>query len=378
VLKEVEAISIGSAKEALPNEHIEFSLRAGDLFYGTRPDISPEKQFLIRENLNACIDALEQYNELANKYARLKRDYRSILESSERVDFEKKQFKNLALFLGKTKQFGVLDSTESILADGLSEHTIQIVQRQLQSNEEYSVRVATGELYACKFGSFIIIVERDSPLSSTEKNHIKLTAKYISLQRTQNSLKEAMASLLEDDNHSEGITADNIESSLQKCLDNLVREATVDPLTLAFNRRYLLKHVENLYRTNAMFSTIIIDIDYFKVINDTYGHEQGDQVLCEFVDVVSEVTRADDVVARWGGEEFLIILETAELKTALARAEVMRQAVENHKFKTGCSITASFGVASREPQSNDFNELVKIADEALYRAKANGRNRVER
>jgi diguanylate cyclase (GGDEF)-like protein len=119
-----------------------------------------------------------------------------------------------------------------------------------------------------------------------------------------------------------------------------------------------------------------LDIDYFKKINDTYGHDTGDKVLETMSSIFRVSIRGFDSLIRWGGEEFLLIAPTTDLEKAGLLAERLRKIIENQSFDTAGKITISLGVASFRSDDNK-DSIVKRADEALYVAKRNGRNRVE-
>jgi diguanylate cyclase (GGDEF)-like protein len=120
----------------------------------------------------------------------------------------------------------------------------------------------------------------------------------------------------------------------------------------------------------------MIDIDHFKRINDTFGHLTGDAVLREFVGLVSDNIRKNDVFARWGGEEFMILAPNSELESAGLLAEKLRLIISSARFESDAAVTASFGVAQLKP-GDTFDTFTMRADAALYRAKDKGRNRVE-
>lgn len=124
------------------------------------------------------------------------------------------------------------------------------------------------------------------------------------------------------------------------------------------------------------FAVLMCDLDKFKEINDRYGHHAGDQVLVEFADLLRRRSRQSDLVGRWGGEEFIIVLPDTDREGALAAAESLRRACEVRRFSTVGSITASIGVGIHR-QGMSAENVMKHADEALYRAKELGRNRVE-
>lgn len=157
-----------------------------------------------------------------------------------------------------------------------------------------------------------------------------------------------------------------------------------DFLTGLANRRHILRHIEHekeMYaRQTRNFSTILCDIDHFKKINDNYGHDCGDIVLKNVADILKGSLRQIDTVSRWGGEEFLIILPAVGREGAMVTAERLRQQIEEMKIQSNNNVvrlTMSFGVATWDNNHNNIDEFIKHADEALYRAKERGRNRVE-
>lgn len=147
-----------------------------------------------------------------------------------------------------------------------------------------------------------------------------------------------------------------------------------DELTRLYNRRFifnLLKSsIETAYRHNQTMSVIIADIDYFKKVNDTYGHSAGDAVLFSVAKIIADNIRISDVVGRWGGEEFLIVCPNTDILSAVILADRIRLRVEKET-----NSTISLGVA--EYYKNDILQLIDSADKALYAAKQRGRNRVE-
>ncbi len=157
---------------------------------------------------------------------------------------------------------------------------------------------------------------------------------------------------------------------------DLEERLTRDPLTGALNREgiaFLFDSRENKY-SDLKLSLIFIDIDYFKKVNDTHGHLTGDQVLIQFVKVLSESTRETDVLARWGGEEFVLACPNTDLLSAARLAEKIRDKITRITWPEEILLTASFGVA--EMRNESPTEFIARADAALYSAKARGRNRV--
>lgn len=161
----------------------------------------------------------------------------------------------------------------------------------------------------------------------------------------------------------------------------LAQLSATDPLTGVLNRRtledHLSIHMDEFVRYNACCSVVMVDIDHFKRVNDTYGHPVGDEVLVELAALLSQSLRTSDEVARYGGEEFVLILPHTEIDQASAVAERLRAAIESEQFSSRrLAISASFGVAQTGAGEDRFDELLRRADSALYDAKNSGRNAV--
>ncbi|WP_252970695.1 GGDEF domain-containing protein [Aliarcobacter cryaerophilus] len=155
--------------------------------------------------------------------------------------------------------------------------------------------------------------------------------------------------------------------------------ASIDDLTKIYNRYYFFnifnQQLEKLKSDKITFSLIMFDLDHFKNVNDTYGHDVGDYVLNETCRVVEKDLRENDTFARIGGEEFLILLPNTNIEAAFYIAQRIRQNIEKHKFIDIPKLTISLGVAeANEPILS--TELLKKVDLALYKAKKEGRNKV--
>lgn len=178
-------------------------------------------------------------------------------------------------------------------------------------------------------------------------------------------------------------------SARKQMEDKLHRLATYDQLTELHNRRALLERLQEEVarstRYNRPVSLLLLDIDRFKRVNDTYGHDVGDDVLRRVSHLLKHAVRTADLVARFGGEEFAIVLPETSLAEAGVLAERLRELIATDSptvtSRAGTvqrlSVTVSFGVACINAEADAEKELIKAADEALYRAKHNGRNRVE-
>ena len=175
------------------------------------------------------------------------------------------------------------------------------------------------------------------------------------------------------------------QDGLRATFERNVALALIDSLTSLYNRRYLTAHLAALMdrtlRTGKPLSLLMIDVDHFKVVNDTYGHAVGDEVLIAIADRLSRHLRSFDTVARWGGEEFVVVMPEAEARVALAVAERLRRKIADEpvpvKHDVGqLELTISIGVAVSGDELATPDDLLRGADAAMYEAKRQGRNRV--
>ena len=174
---------------------------------------------------------------------------------------------------------------------------------------------------------------------------------------------------------------------LRRRVDRGLELSVIDPLTGLYNRRYMMDQLSQFLQRTAHgdgpVSVIGLDIDHFKAVNDTYGHEAGDLVLKEFARRLKQSVRPKDVVCRPGGEEFLVVMPETPAELAIKVAERVRVCVAGEPFSVadagdpGISVTVSAGVATDMDGLGTPDEVLRRADEALYRAKNTGRNRVE-
>ncbi|AOJ40436.1 diguanylate cyclase [Burkholderia lata] len=172
--------------------------------------------------------------------------------------------------------------------------------------------------------------------------------------------------------------------ALQRTNEKLEHLAATDPLTGATNRRQFIESVQaeinRAKRHGAPFSLLALDLDHFKAINDSYGHQAGDQVLQRFVDKCADAIRPYDGVARMGGEEFMVLLPQAALDTARSIGERIRAAIADAPFEAGVGepvkVTVSVGASEFGRDGETIDAILRKADERLYRAKHQGRNRV--
>jgi diguanylate cyclase (GGDEF)-like protein len=162
-------------------------------------------------------------------------------------------------------------------------------------------------------------------------------------------------------------------------LENMLERAVIDGLTGLYDHQTLLtlleKEIERAKRHAETVSLLLLDLDGFKHINDTFGHQKGDEVLIRLAETIRQSIRTMDIAGRYGGEEFAIILPEAGIYAAIQSAERLRRAVEE-RFHQDLELTISVGIACFPDDGINVSALVRTADEALYSAKTQGKNRV--
>lgn len=168
--------------------------------------------------------------------------------------------------------------------------------------------------------------------------------------------------------------------SLKK--ENIIMEkkAMTDKLTQLHNRHFIDTYLEKEFlsskRHKNKLSLILIDLDNFKNINDTYGHSKGDKVLINIASILKNFIRKSDIIGRWGGEEFIVVCKETDLNGAFHLANYLREKIEQADCDMCSNITASFGVTSIEKFDKTFNCIISKADKALYSSKNSGKNKV--
>lgn len=177
------------------------------------------------------------------------------------------------------------------------------------------------------------------------------------------------------------------KTEVQKVLDKFKEDlytlhdlATKDEKTGIYNHRFFMNifelEFERAQRKKQKLSLAVIDIDFFKKFNDTYGHQLGDKILFELAQNLQDTIRKYDVLARFGGEEFFVLLPGASRITAKVAGERMRKGIQKSSFLKKYNLTVSIGITEYK-QKDTIKRMIKRADDALYKAKQNGRNRVE-
>lgn len=225
--------------------------------------------------------------------------------------------------------------------------------RAVRANMEYR---SDKDVFTCKSGRIL-------PVS--------LVCRPLELKRKGSGAVIAFSDITEQKKYQE---------SLELINQILEKQASTDPLTGIFNRMKFSKvlgdELKRSQRYGTPLSVILLDIDKFKSVNDTYGHLDGDNVLKALTQLIAANIRSTDILARWGGEEFILLAPGSDLNSGAQLAEKLRAAVAVHDFPIPQAVTSSFGVAVYQPGDTELT-LTNRADQALYQAKEHGRNRVE-
>ena len=290
--------------------------------------------------------------------------------------------------------------------DELRESTVITAIPELDKKDKHAYIVflsgpLVGKIHLLEEGSVTLgrAVDIDIPINDLgiSRHHIQITflagqAKLKDLGSTNGTYlngRKVQESSLKDGDKIQISSSTIIKFAYQDKIENifhneLYRMAVVDPLTGAYNKRYMEERLKEEFsycvRNHLPLSFLMLDIDHFKNINDTYGHPAGDYVLSRVAQLANSVVRKEDILSRYGGEEFAAILKATDATGALALAERIRQLVQNtgYQFDTHeIHVTISIGVATLSGKNlGDYEAMIKAADSLLYKSKHDGRNRV--
>lgn len=227
------------------------------------------------------------------------------------------------------------------------------------------------------YGAAYLLQDRISgifPLAASDRGHIyfNIGLRVVIVSTVLSVFGKLLFRMLRNENH-----------KVTNAINEISRRAEVDPLTGLYNRRYLYEHLEALLQqareTGRPLSVILVDIDYFKDVNDRYGHIAGDEILSRLSRLLMRSIAGPEILARYGGEEFVFVLPGCSEEKALERAERLREEVEaaslSAVYGDTSPMTVSAGVAAFSPDMDPVR-LIETADRAMYRAKGLGRNRV--
>lgn len=286
----------------------------------------------------------------------------SLYKFFKRINLERKKFSVIINFMGNGLY--VIKNDRIILANQKMSEILKFTPEELIGRSDHEVFVETKE--SC-------------PICESIKKERNFEGDLLFKRKDGTFLfvNVKVSHLKTDEGVLETIVLFSDITLRKKLEEQLHIEAMTDPLTQLFNRRFLSSVLESLTETvkerKKSLSLIMADIDNFKHINDTYGHEMGDEVLKELAKLLKGNLRDEDIVGRWGGEEFLIILVNTGLEDAIKVAEKIRKKISESLILGKLNITVSFGV-SEYKMNEDIKEAIKRVDEALYEAKLAGKN----
>jgi diguanylate cyclase (GGDEF)-like protein len=278
--------------------------------------------------------------------------------------------------------FGVM-STLAVIAIGLAETSGLITTRFGPLTERITIATTAFFILGTTLALNYLVVRLNRAARNAQQNEsaqIKANEELRELQAVLEERVEQRTSELDFSNQQLMMQFEQVNSLQEK----LRQEAIHDSLTSLFNRRFLDEtlpiELARAKRANSPLTILMLDIDYFKKINDTYGHQVGDVVLQSVGHDLKTNVRAGDIVCRYGGEEFILVFPGMQAEDGRARAEKLRMMIASQTINAKnqlIAVTISIGgsVYPQDGTSND--ELISLADLALYRAKQNGRNRVE-
>ncbi|MBL4807529.1 MAG: PleD family two-component system response regulator [Rhodobacteraceae bacterium] len=273
------------------------------------------------------------------------------------------------------KVIGTLSEREALNISSLELPDAYVVSQNMMENGDGLRLVSALRSKPETRQSAILFVVSDGTVETAARGLDLGASDYIMAPFDPNELVVRLRSQLRRKKYS-----DRLRSNMRDGL----KMAVIDPLTGLYNRRYATQHmskiIDRAVESKGEFSVMMMDLDRFKLVNDTLGHDAGDLVLKELSRRLQENVRGVDLVARMGGEEFLVVMPDAGRFVAEKAAERLRSSIESEPFilKSGdtLSVTVSVGVAIGSAINCDADDLIKQADQALYRAKDNGRNLV--
>lgn len=275
---------------------------------------------------------------------------------------------------------------EWVIGQKLSDLYPSIDQRTLQRKIRTTLSLNTPTFYDTSFSNHFITIKRHK-VSTSLVSEMQLQVTISPYLLSENLVMIAVYDIsdlyeLKIELQNKMAEIKRLNSLLEQENERVETLAVTDPLTRLFNRYKLNDVLENMIKRkhwtqDNSFALVIVDIDFFKKVNDTYGHQVGDAVLVTIANTLRETVRIGDFIGRWGGEEFVVILPNVDEKQALLAVEKLRYHIQEAKIEEiDRGITASFGIAIYT-EGDTQEELIHRADNALYLAKESGRNCVK-
>ena len=338
-----------------------------------------EKDFMLRKKLKYVKEFLQNFKNL----------------SSLKVDKSMKnyllEYKQEFLSLVEKETLCGLDENSGLQGEmrqnvHITEHLLKVLEKNITGFEKNHEKNMFTQIYLSAFVAILIILFLIITISNNILDSLRIFQKgLLDFFDYLNKKREDILTIKIDKKDEFAQMAELINKQIAQTADFMKEEETklkgfaeFDELTGIYNRRklndFLIYHINEFKRYKKEFSLIFIDLDDFKKVNDTYGHAGGDIILQKFVQITKDNIRDVDIFARWGGEEFILLLPNTDIDNAYIVSEKIRKAIENYHNTLIGSFTVSLGVSSI--RSNDTLEsLIKKADKALYRAKNEGKNK---
>jgi diguanylate cyclase (GGDEF)-like protein len=355
---------------------------------------APRTAFQVGALLRQHLHRREREDALGAQLAQLTRELDALVNVSQVAEDETRLGEGILPDVGDIR-WAIFKKGTLLINKGLSDHTIVPSLRRLEREAEFSYVVSAGEHWVVSAGRFAVICESDYRISPLMRQMIRLRLEWLNRSAREREMAERMQSMLAShradverlrrDEESSRWSALELRQRLDRLnqdFEGVLHRATTDSLTHAYNRAKIEEILAGYCGrgdprgdTGARFCLLALDVDHFKRINDAHGHPVGDRVLIEVASGIRAALRQTDVLARWGGDEFLVLLPEFDLGPATACGERLRRAVAQLPSIPGLGVSISVGVAMHEP-GETAESLFCRADQALYEAKRAGRDRV--
>lgn len=352
------------------------------IYFSTSQKTTPTQLLGLKKTLQELLDLKNSEQELKSITELVNDKTTNLLNMLSDQDIDEAHISSIFDFLGKNTTFAIRREGKVLYNQGLDSHTLAIATRRAENIESHSYAIARGELFSCRCGHYQGYFLRNNKFEHIETTLIKLYLNFLSRNLEQQQLHKVILKLNELFSNAfnlsdtpESFDPKNNIHTFEENFGHLLECALKDSLTQAYNRNKTSELLALMCKRQDNFTAILIDIDYFKRINDTHGHLVGDRVLVELVERLSSHIRQHDILARWGGEEFLILIPLDKHIDIFSIAERMRKSIEERPMATDVDVTISLGVTIYQ-QGDTPKGLLQRADTALYRAKHEGRNKV--
>lgn len=348
--------------------------------------------YLIKQIVQLFINEYEKSIESENNIAYFKGIVKELLDASKSYANEGFMESKSFQFLGEQVNCSIIKNDIVVFNNGIDKYTLDTSLLKLEKQDEFSMLVKEGEVYGCKTQNYKVILYSENIIDDIVKNALKVRLIFlnklyeneVNLKKIKNinSMLENLVTLRTKEIENKNKMLEEEKRKLTKLNKKLNQLSKIDSLTKLANRRGLREkfsfEANKLKKKNSSISLIMADIDFFKSVNDTYGHDCGDMVLVRISELLRNNLRSKDIISRYGGEEFVIVLPDVDYSYSILIAENLRSVIEKEIFEYNGStfnVTMSFGVLNLNDKIS-FRECMKKVDTALYAAKENGRNKV--